>query len=64
MENEFGVAMMNFTEHLTTLASAIAGHRDKLVNEHHFTEGAAEAMAIHVHMKMVEIMCMPAPFRR
>lgn len=63
MAASFGEAIMEFTESLATVASAVAGHRDKLIKDHNFSEGAAEAMAIHIHMKMVELMCMPAPQR-
>lgn len=59
----FTEALLGFTDHLSSLAGAIALHKKKLIDEFNFSESAAEAMCIHVHMKMVEIMCMPAPGR-
>lgn len=59
----FAVALMNFGEHLADLAAAIAAHRDKLINEYNFSTPAAEAICVHLHSKMVEVMCMPAPLK-
>jgi hypothetical protein len=60
----FAEAMLSFTDHLATLAGAVAMHKKKLTDEFGFSEMAAESMCIHVHMKMVELMCITPPILR
>jgi hypothetical protein len=55
-QQSLGLAMMSLNESLETVAATCAAYRRKLINEHEFSEQAAEAMSCHLHMKLVELM--------
>lgn len=55
----FGVALMMLNEELELLISHCGAYRTKMIEEHGFSVMAAEACAIHMHAKLLDLMLEP-----